>query len=99
MSSYSGRVPDTLTRPRTWRDAAFCATPREGADWTTDYTTPERTQARLICNTRCPVREECLTAALEEERGKTTLHRTGIRGGLTPAQRVRLDRTTKGGGS
>lgn len=50
---------------------------------------PTRDQpAKDICN-RCPIRERCLTEALEEEAGQ---QRWGIRGGLTAAERYALVR-------
>lgn len=47
-------------------------------------------EARAACRS-CPVRKECLTAALEEERGLDATMRVGIRGGLTATQRATLE--------
>jgi len=41
---------------------------------------------------RCEVQVECLVSALEEEAGKDSEHRGGIRGGYTPGGRSRLSR-------
>lgn len=59
------------------------------------YTSHEAKFAIEVCHTGCPVRMECLDAALTEERGQSGSFRSGIRGGLTPMQRVRLDPTIK----
>lgn len=40
----------------------------------------------------CPVAGECLVYAMEVERGVSQSYRFGIWGGLTPGQRVKLDR-------
>lgn len=39
----------------------------------------------------CPVIEECLSAAMEEERGLSAGSRYGIRGGMSPKERAALD--------
>lgn len=52
-------------------------------------------QARRICKNTCPVRQACLDAAMEEEAGKSLGRRTGIRGGLGPLDRYRLDRKAR----
>ena len=41
------------------------------------------------CN-QCPVQNDCLIAALEEEGRLPSTHRAGIRGGVTPIQRWRI---------
>ncbi|MFD8075851.1 WhiB family transcriptional regulator [Streptomyces sp. NPDC059718] len=47
--------------------------------------------AKNICR-GCPVRTECLIDALENEGGSQAVwHRHGIRGGMTPRERVGLD--------
>jgi len=48
--------------------------------------------ARIIC-AGCPVRQPCLTEALEQEAGEHVTMRSGMRGGLTPAERAGRDRT------
>lgn len=47
--------------------------------------------AASLCN-ECPVRQECLRAALEYERGHSVGSRFGIWGGKTPQQRARISR-------
>ena len=53
---------------------------RNGTDWDS---------CREICK-RCPVRFECLEAALVEEQGLGRDIRAGMRGGLTPVERHRM---------
>lgn len=80
--------PRRPRRPR-WDDHAAC----KGL---TDAFFPERGDsvgadaARRVCLHSCPVRQQCLDAALQEEgsAGKST--RYGVRGGLTPNERHRL---------
>lgn len=48
-------------------------------------------KAKTICRV-CPLREECVDAALEEETGTLVYGRFGIRGGLEPIERLRLAR-------
>lgn len=47
-------------------------------------------RAKKICMT-CPVRMECLFTAMLEEVGEDRRQRFGIRGGLTPMERFRLE--------
>jgi WhiB family redox-sensing transcriptional regulator len=72
----------TTHQPQQWREDALCAQtdpeiffPEIGAN---------ATPARRIC-TRCPVRTQCLTDALESRDIAF-----GVRGGLTPTQRRAL---------
>ena len=51
---------------------------------------PDAQYAQSVC-LACPVREACLEAAMAEETGDSR-SRAGIRGGLTPVQRVTLAR-------
>lgn len=46
----------------------------------------EEALALAVCRS-CPVRETCLADAMEEEGGKRTAARFGIRGGLLPNER------------
>lgn len=48
-------------------------------------------QARRICG-NCPVRVDCLTAAMRDEGGTDPYRREGIRGGLTPGERYTMHR-------
>ncbi|MFB6813072.1 WhiB family transcriptional regulator [Streptomyces sp. NPDC056347] len=91
-------APDTLPRPAEWADRAACIKhgdvflpPRTERDATPD-------KALKIC-AACPVRPECLTAAMEEELGNDQYRRAGVRGGLTPVERARLGRSLRHKGS
>lgn len=55
------------------------------------YSPAEAAPAKDICR-GCPVRRQCLAAAMAEEAGTSRASRDCIRGGLTPAERYRLDR-------
>jgi WhiB family redox-sensing transcriptional regulator len=57
-----------------------------------------RASAARVCDS-CPVRQECLRAALAEEAGFGPKSRHGIRGGLSPSQRARLDTGPKRSGA
>lgn len=76
----------TLPRARHWSDAAACAPypdlfiPENGEE-------PGYTTAKKICGT-CPVAEQCLAAAMAEEKGADRHARAGVRGGLTPSERA-----------
>lgn len=54
----------------------------------------EQKKAIAICRA-CPVMVECLKAALAEEHGVVGKARYGIRGGLTPHQRAKVDAERK----
>ncbi|WP_186319245.1 WhiB family transcriptional regulator [Streptomyces sp. SAJ15] len=43
-------------------------------------------EAKAICG-GCPVRRQCLAAALAEEGNKVSSHRNGVRGGKTARER------------
>ena len=45
---------------------------------------------RRVCKEWCPVRRECLEAAMVEEYGYCRQLRFGVRGGMTPAERAGL---------
>lgn len=47
--------------------------------------------ARAMCSA-CPFTTECLTVALEREKGQPLAYRHGIWGGTTPSQRAAMDR-------
>lgn len=49
--------------------------------------------ARQICR-ECPVRRECLDEAMRREKGKGRAYRHGMWGGLTPEERISLERGT-----
>ena len=69
-----------------WRDDAACYAPSYNG-----FTERAPDEQRLVCMEFCPVRTDCLMAALDEE----LIHgRPGddwpVRGGLTGAERARL---------
>lgn len=88
-SSYT--APNTLTPAGQWRLQAECARPEyedQRDIWFAHTTqTADVEQAKRICKTLCPVREECLAAAIREEGGRNATSRYGIRGGLQGAGR------------
>lgn len=68
-----------------WHKSAECASAP-----TDIWFDPGHERLALQICAECPVREACLTAALEEERGLATHSRHGIRGGLTAAERLNV---------
>lgn len=92
----------TLTRPfddrqtdrgEDWRERASCTqVPIAGDDdpWFPEGQNPQWAPARRVCQA-CPVRLECLDAALVEEYGRGRSSRDGMRGALTPTERWRLE--------
>lgn len=79
----------------TWLERAACAEiggdlfyPVAGSE--THYLDLPR--ALDICRNHCPVRQECLEAAMQEERGKSWQYRHGVRGGLVREDRLALER-------
>lgn len=61
---------------------------------------PKRTnilyeQAREVCLTECPVREECLLDAMGWEKGLAGSARYGLFGGLDPAERGAIEKKRK----
>ena len=82
--SYTGAVPDTLTRRSDWTAHAACKD-------TPDLMFPDNhtagiAQAKAVCR-RCPVWRECLLDALD-----TGDNQHGIRGGFKPEERRTLAR-------
>lgn len=73
-----------MTRSHTWEADAVCA--RVDPDLWFPAIGESAAPARRLCLT-CPVRTECLAAAMAEEAGQ---HRHGIRGGLTARERLAL---------
>ena len=77
-----------------WEQSAACT----GADVNAWFpSTPNGgAEAKRTCWNKCPVREQCLAAAMTEEHGAHRDRRHGIRGGLTAGERAdladRLDR-------
>lgn len=79
-----------------WRESAACREIPVTSDWDPWYPDTELrdfTQARAICDT-CPVAQQCLDTALDEERGLARSSRHGMRGGKTAAERWAADTTT-----
>jgi hypothetical protein len=79
-----------------WRTEALCREIPVTGDWDPWYPDKDSTshtynEAREICG-RCPIAQMCLAQAMDEERGLPQGVRHGMRGGLTPAQRTKLDR-------
>lgn len=56
---------------------------------TLDAHRPAVKEAKRLCR-RCPLQQDCLVEALEQERGMIATNRIGIRAGLTPNERARL---------
>jgi hypothetical protein len=50
---------------------------------------PALARARAVC-AACPVRDQCFTAAMEEEAGSAQARRFGVRAGTTPGQRYSI---------
>ena len=75
-----------------WRDRASCVgLDGEGFFPTGTWQGPNESRqayavALRVC-IRCPVREQCLDAALAEEGPSSRHNRYGMRGGMTPGQR------------
>jgi WhiB family redox-sensing transcriptional regulator len=69
-----------------WVDQASCSTSTGRANWYAEEGTIELIAALHICKTKCPVKEECLAHAMENE------ERHGTWGGTTPRQRLLLTR-------
>lgn len=85
---------DAAADERRWQDEAAdlpCARNRLVFEWAEE--TPEAArQAKLICNTACPVQELCLRRTLRLESGLRGFQRAGIVAGLTGKQRARKAR-------
>lgn len=95
MTRITYNVHGQPKRPTDWRDNALCASSEyEGqADLWFAYPTNQTatTKATQVCNA-CPVRVACLKAALREEGSAPLDKRSGIRGGLTAAERLQAYR-------
>ena len=83
------RTPAFIPVPiaRDWRDRAAC---KGDTDPFFSDDRADTEHARWICRTLCPVRAECLTAAMDEEGGRKLRH--GIRGGHTADERSLMRR-------
>ena len=78
--------------PGSWREDAACRD-YEPEWWFADTKSTAdrdaRETARTICRTICPVRDECLEAALKVEGALKEPSRFGIFGGMDPEERHR----------
>jgi len=91
-NTYGPPAPLRLGRPPWWRQAACRG--RETALWFPTRGDAEAVrQARTICGS-CPVREACLSAALDEELNVVG-EASGIRGGVTAKERERMLRAIR----
>ena len=63
-----------------WWTRALCAK-------LADFDPDDYAESRAVCMA-CPVRTDCLDAAMAEERGLSVSFRAGIRGGLGPYERA-----------
>lgn len=76
-----------------WRDLAACRTADDPDLWhpigTTGPALLQTAQAKAMC-ARCPVRHDCLEAAMNAEGGQARDGRHGIHGGLTGGERHAL---------
>lgn len=90
----------SLTWSEDWRDEAVCASPKvDSSLFFPDRPQGGRTdlvyaKARTICQ-RCPVLDDCLEAAMQEERAHRGVPRSGLRGGMSPAERDRYARRVR----
>ncbi|MGK3107920.1 WhiB family transcriptional regulator [Streptomyces sp. WAC05858] len=75
----------------TWEKAALCATADPDVFSPDDYRGETVQEAKAICD-RCPVRAQCLAAAMAEEGKAPAAMRGSIRGGHTPAERAAIYR-------
>lgn len=92
--SYTGSVPDTLTRPPAWHRTAVCGRPeyRDRSDELWFAPAGDRAaieEAKRLCHT-CPVRKDCLRAEMAAEDNASRSKRHGVRGGLTGGERRAL---------
>ena len=85
MTAHQLTDPGQVTVGAQWRHAALCAQTDPEAFFPRVGTSPRA--AQQVCMA-CPVRTDCLTAALENN------ERYGIWGGTTETQRRRLRRLT-----
>ena len=72
-----------------WRDAALCKGRPLSLWFPGPYDELAAHVAVAVCQ-QCPVRAECLRAALAEEAELSKAEMSGIRGGLLPSQRLTL---------
>lgn len=76
--------------PSAWQTRAACRGAELGWFIPDDNAVaPSYARGRALC-ARCPVREACLTDAMDREGNTAADHRAGLWGGLSPAQRANL---------
>lgn len=73
-------IPD-----RDWVLRGLCR--GSNVDWWLSEDWADKLEAKSVCE-RCPVRDECLEAALEEEVSQSNL-RFGVRGGMLGGERYK----------
>lgn len=88
MKHYSRRAPEGLDRRDDWRDHAAC-TGKGDIFLPRNESNASSTEPKRIC-AACPVQQQCLDSAMEEEGAADQFRRAGVRGGLTPAERAVL---------
>lgn len=87
FKSASDGEGEFLAAPPEWTKQALCL------DRTREFDDPDARTFHLtvkpLCEA-CPVRDICLSSALEEEGDEGPAFRAGVRGGLRPRERARL---------
>jgi WhiB family redox-sensing transcriptional regulator len=86
----------TVTRAAQWQEQALCCGIGSEAFFPASEVgaTAAYRQAARVCR-RCPVVQECLQFALEQEADSPAKCRAGVYGGLTPVQRHALHLTRR----
>lgn len=77
-----------------WADNAACQGEDRELFFVHDRRHPHAAKEALSICATCPVKQECLEAAIVEEQGLGYGYRYGIRGGTTPTERWVLSRRT-----
>jgi hypothetical protein len=80
--------------PAVWIPQEYVPCRQHPQAWATEFrgTTFIKNTCVKICREECPFVDECFDSAMKEEAGLRARHRIGIRGGLTPLQRYRIDK-------
>jgi hypothetical protein len=74
-----------------WRLRAACRDHPLGFDAWFPLPGETGTAAKAVCNTECPVRDQCENWILPVEHGADDRHRYGIIAGLSPRERAQLE--------
>jgi hypothetical protein len=69
-----------------WEEAAACRSLDAGLFYPAKGDPEQEARAKAVCG-RCPVRESCLAATMEEEKRLNPSDRDGVRGGLNGRER------------